>query len=262
MSCGLRHPILLICLLAGLAGCSREPFPRAPLEPVTRFSLGSAKFTPFRSRPTGKELYDAAIKLYASFGSVAATAEVPGRPGSRSDLRFDSGGRRTLVSNWLGGSVLVCDGNRGLVYVPKSNSFFRRRPAWGAQRPDVAALWAGLMPSPGRPFDSYRLLSDTVTNGTPVYVLELHEPARGKYPAQITRAYLGKVDLLPRRLEYQDIETSKGRGRTGRPSQVATQVFTGFEVNITLPDALFSTTPPKGARPAKRGPRGEVILDS
>ena len=264
----------LICflLISGSAGCGQEPFPKTKLEPVRKFSLGTAKFTPFKKRPTAKELYKTTLRLYDSFDTIAATAECNSQQvnewsevdGKAEDIkieksRFMNELRAVEPDKML--SIVIDDeawvsvenGKTSLWYFPTKHSYLMGKIVYRQHR--HAAVWAGLLPPMGKSeiaFSSMKLLPDQKINGTDVYVLELRIPSfKDRYGFSIPetrKIYLGKNDLLPRKTMSIEKRPSEETA-LGLPNNIDTSVFLGFEVNSKLPKGLFPTHPPKGARP-------------
>jgi hypothetical protein len=247
--------------LAVLIGCGKEQFPKEPVGNITTFSLGSAHFTPFKKRPTAKELYDTTLRLYDSFHSFAVSHAMTSRGvfdpygkgvGTRVTTASDevdcrwAGPETYLQITWIKGrrNVAVCNGEKSLFYRSWNNTYRKARslpmPAWnelGLLRHSNVGL---------------KLLPDSRVAGTEVYVLQMIAEQRVQKIGGVFRTtrtlYLGKSDLLPRK--YEDV-FDKPPATNGRkmPPSTSTTVFHGMNANVDLPDALFPSEPPKGAKP-------------
>jgi hypothetical protein len=131
-----------------------------------------------------------------------------------------------------------------LILIDGKNPF----PNADVSRNDPIAVWLKLgpvaRPEWARPIDRISLLPDAKVNGGPVYVLELHLPfmkwKQGWNEPETRRFYLGKSDLLPRRIEIVEERTGGDRLLKGLPSNTTRMVFSGFVVNRPLSDSLFS----------------------
>jgi hypothetical protein len=100
---------------------------------------------------------------------------------------------------------------------------------------------------PGLSIKSLRLARDRVVGGADCYVLEvrLREQVHGKSFNPFPRLYLGKKDLLPRRIEESSDEAERA---PGVPRDVFVTVFSGIVANPKLPDKLFIMEPPEHAK--------------
>jgi hypothetical protein len=249
---------LSLCLLIG---CGKEQFPKEPVGRITTFSLGSAHFTPFKKRPIAKELYDTTLGLYDSFHSLAMSHDGTSRgvfdPYNRGvETRVTTasapvecrraGPERFLQITWIKGkrNVAVCNGEKSLFYRSWNNTYRKTRflptHAWnelGLLRYSSVGL---------------KLLPDSRVAGADVYVLQMMAEQRVQKMGGVFRTtrtvYLGKSDLLPRK--FVDV-FEKPRAANGRkmPPSTSTTVFHGVNANVDLPDGLFPSEPPRGAKP-------------
>jgi hypothetical protein len=255
---------ILICILAVSTGCGKTRFPDAEIKPVKSFSLGSAKFTPFKERPTAQELYDATCKLYDSFGSVVASYEVESKSYHswteengklkdfkpdvnkwHEDLRIKKPGKYLRKSDT---TVEVGNGGSALAYYPTKNLYSTNPLGYFIAGDQVREI---LMLSKNGS-DKLTLLPDSVVNGTDVYLLKIHSPGEemedGTVHPSFTRVfYLGKQDLLPRRMRWI-FEPSKREKKIGLPNSERLTEFSGFRANVPISDDTFPTKPPKGAK--------------
>ncbi len=229
-----------VLLMSLLPGCSHQPLPGVRIDPITTFSLGSAKFTPFKTRPTAQQLLAAALRLYDSFDTVAVTAKLHD-PAPNLEYRAVRPDKELTT----GMTVTVRNGKTAFCYAPKNRHYIVLSTTRQEQGMPVAR-WLGLTQDP---FSSVRLLSDQSIGGVEVYVLELQAPGKlgkhGEIPPQKILIYLGKNDLLPRKKEITVVATPS---LYGQPEDVITEDFLGFVANSKLPDDLFPTKPPKGAK--------------
>ncbi len=256
----------IITLALVLAGCGHEPFPATPLEHVTTFSLGSAKFTPFRIRPTAEQLRTAAIALYDSFDTTALSASEVFREAGIDDeternvpteIRAAKPDKSLRID--LSGCT-VRNGEKAFWYISDSNEYYSRRPQTSKDQHNPVVDWIGL----AAPDVLLTLLPDQVLDGTPVYVLEFrkmdsiykHGKSQrwedhtlvGKSPLEKERIFLGKDDLLPRRVETFWIQNRKDGSLEWPAEATRHKDILGFVANSKLPDGLFPAKPPEGAK--------------
>lgn len=256
--------IAIILVLTAVAGCGNTRFPDTEIKPVKGFSLGSAKFTPFKERPTAQELYDATCKLYDSFDSVAATYEVREQEvsswviaskGKLEDIEQDVNKYQIelriippykLLSK-QDMSVIVDNKDSSIWYWPNKNEY-GRFPAHKTVSHKVEVMFDLVSE---QPTEEMSLLRDTTINGSDVYVLEVRLAEKkfknGRQPARINRFYLGQSDLLPRKIELLE-KRNREEEKLGVPRNGQVETFTGVRVNVPLKDDLFPTSPPKGAK--------------
>ncbi len=260
-----RVLVTMFALAATVAGCASEPMPGMRLEPVTKFSLGSAKFTPFKKRPTAEQLRAAVLKLYDSVDSAAlsgklhATSYDSDAPkGSGFDVQIESRTARPGKYLELRGSFIdVGNGKKTLYYDRSHNTYSSGVVKDAGKRHNRIAEWIGL------PYRSHRarLLSDSVVNGVSVFVLELTRPPKehnkfAPWARRTIRLYLGKNDLLLRRRETSE----KVSLDSVFPENTTVTKIDGFVINSGLSDDLFRTEPPKGAKPM-RSQNGVTIIE-
>ncbi len=252
--------LVVISVLAFIAvGCSHQPLPGVRIEPVTTFSLGNAKFAPFKTRPTAEQLRNTALRLYDSFDTAAATAKmqsedvskyvvVEGRAEdiqmSKSEVTRDFRAAKPDKEMTTGAITEVRNGEKRYAYDPKRGHYFSLPLKQDGHRMPVGN-WAGLYHA--RPF-SMRLLPDQQVNGAEVFVLEFRMPAERStdgemQPAMRSSVFLGKNDLLPRR-EETSIERAGGPV-AGLPDDIIRFDFLGFVANSKLSEDLFPAQPLK-----------------
>jgi hypothetical protein len=279
----LRRLLLVVCLCLVLGWAAYrwyyESFPRVPVGNITTFSLGSERFTPFRSRPTAKLLFDKTSKLYGSFQTVASSSRTdivdydygegnvrnsmvetsenetrwasPDRfVGTRSLISSrETMGRQTIIAaRQSGRGVIVSDG-RASLRLAFLRRIYDRRPAQQSWYTNPARF---IYQDDGtlQRFHTLRLLPDSRVNGCAVYVLELRGLLGDTSPtlddSVLVRSYLGKKDLLPRRIDRITGRKVKGRMDFDKPGSLETHIFSGFVVNSALSPKLFDTRPPRG----------------
>lgn len=199
--------------LSLLCGCGRAPVPGQNAGTVTTFSLGSAHFTPFTTRPTARQLYDTAVHLYDSFHSVALSREstslgvfdpygkgdwtVPTTARDKVEYRLvqpDKFVQVTVIQGRKG--VAVANGKQSLFYRPWNNTYKRTRFL-----PEQVWQHMGLLRGH---LTDVELLPDTRMGGAEVYALRMRAeqaiPKMGGTFKYANTLYLGKSDLLPRKL--------------------------------------------------------------
>lgn len=250
---------IAVAVIAGLlflvCGCAHEQFPRVKPGTIEGFSSGSAKVPVFKSRPTAKELHSALVKFYDSFDSWAASgicnSETPKdkeKPESnRFELRDKKPDKVLNITKGRHGSVLVTNGKHGIWYWPDSNEYYDNYEVSdkaGAGRETVAA---DLPSDTNTRVRGMRLLPDKVINGVEVYVLEIKLAGVEHRLTETDTFYIAKNDLLPRKTT--SVRDLKDNGEAAKKNYTNyTRVFSGFRANLKLPDAMFSTTPPRGAK--------------
>lgn len=261
----------VICFFVtfGIAGCAREQFPNAKIEPVKKYSLGTAKFTPFKKRPTAEELYKTTLRLYDSFNTIATTIdltwklvhewdEVDGKAENikvytgriTNEIRSIKPDKLLSIGSGDDNSVEVKNGKVNYYYYTFEHCY--KMLDTGSNIHRHAANLAFLLPLKGT---SVKLLPDRKINGTDVYVLELKPKKSQRF---YRRVYIGKMDLLPRRTVL--IEQPKNnkfvwpkqgpshKKVRGVPNSIRTYEFIGFVANSKLSNDLFPKHPPKGTR--------------
>lgn len=256
----LVRELLAMCVFTlVVAGCAAEQQPWPKLEPVKGFSLGSAKFTPFKKRPTAWKLYRTIRTFYDSFESDAASyrsrngffigsSRERGRPirwneNSWVEMR-DKQPDKWLTSvhyesdfPWIS-SITVQNGGRLISYSPGRGTFVAE--AWKHTHRSVADWITGTSAN-----TLMTGLSEQLLGNTEVYVLEWKIPAKRyggrNLPAATGWLFIGKKDLLPRRWEMESA------------NDIYRKDYAGFVANPDLPDDLFPTKPPKGAKPGEGG---------
>lgn len=251
--------VLTICAVTiSIAGCAGEQAAWPKLEPVKDFSLGSAKFTPFKKRPTAVQVYKATTRLHRSFKTVMLSSRNRGGVIIRDskgkakgirwlkriesyELRVSLPDRETFSYSYvkdgkfMDGYVVVRTAPDRLIdYIVQANIY---TVSTGDNWTPSAAEWMG----EEYPRNYVSQMWEQVLGGTEVYVLQMRVPAyrdkHRRYPTQIARWYLGKKDLLPRRHESECV------------NDFYREDYTGFVANTKLPDNMFPTKPPKGAKP-------------
>lgn len=267
-----------ICLLIALAvlaptSCTRAPFPSAPLEKVTTFSAGSARGKSLGKNPNARQVYDATLALYDSVESMALSCDVTDRQvhgwstvGGRAtdteediekthtEYRYKRPDKEMAKSTGDLPVVVLRNGGRCFTYMPKDNVYVEWlvKPTVGHS---LASNWLNLLPDERRlKFSAIELLDDTTMDGASVYVLELRLPYKktstGYMPPQVRRLYLGKTDLLPRKIEVFD-EPTKEEKKQRVPASGETYVFSGVSCNTVLSPGVLPAKPPAGAKPMK-----------
>lgn len=261
---------------------SRVRFPREPIRTVNSFSLGSAHFTPFKHRPGGKELYDRMLKLYNSFTTLAMTCshrtKIKGdwewidQPGLNTRIKQPS---MLMQVNDDYTYVFVANGPSACQYWRGTNKYlFARDNKVNSSRIDIP-VYLYLINPDAKAFHTkilrYDLMPDQRINGDEVYVLKLTTAERpitiedyslenqkhralpsvtkttNKAQNMVTRIfYLGKSDLLLRKLEIIDPDQEA----LAKFSHIV-YLYSGMVANLNLPNRMFDTTPPKGAKRAK-----------
>ena len=250
--------VTVVCLAAILLpGCGKPKTgdPRLDLEPVQGFSLASAKFKPFKHRPTAKELYERMYALYSSFDSMAASQDTAGHfpghewPAEHTEYRFRKPDKQLdCFSSGDFTDLDICNGKKRLRYDPAKNAYW---PAKHMSPPDVEppAEWLGVSPwAQALSSWSIKLRQDATVHGVPVYILAMRmKPGltRREEITSFTRlVHIGQRDLLPRKIEKKTEQTD---GTVDR----STITFSGIHADSPIPDRLFSTKPPSGSRPLR-----------
>lgn len=237
-----------ILLTVIFIGGRSSKFPKVAVKPVHGFSSGGAKVPKLSGKPTAKELYAALVKYYDSFRSCAESgnltisgAKLDRFNGSSSfEYRFVAPDKELMIHTGRNKIVVVTNGVKIIRYHPKTNTYsvcFRiNKNGPTTSYKQTVSRWVGL--GSDMPIDSLRLLKDDVVNGVGVYVLEI------RYSSTVVTVYVGKTDLLPRKIvnTYQEKENS----------QVVTQLLSAFRANVELPVELFSIKPPFGAKRENR----------
>ena len=256
--------LLAACLtLSALGGYGRaQTFPKAKIGTVTKFSLGAAKFKPFTKQPSAEELAKAVVALYGSFDSVAATYGsdwamadhwLVDEQGNVSDLHFltskcvtefrykkpDKSLQLTL-ENGKPRSSEVVNGSSEYAYSHGKKKYVSRSDL-KVLKPSFISHILGLEPGGGASPSDMRLLPDTTIGKTKAYVLQFRVPfqkSNGLPPATWT-LYIGQADLLPRKVVDQwDREVHPKNDAI--PGDRTTIIFSGFEANSKLSDAVFT----------------------
>ena len=265
---------LLVCLLCG---CGAKESGPPSVEKITTFSLGSARAPVFDGRPTAEELCDAVERLYDSFHSVAVSytstlrtvndwRRVPGEEAyvfeprvyeMTLEYRAKEPDKELLtVSTEEYHHVNVINGKRSYLYDATDNTYVS---PWASDQ-DVRS--PDLKHSPGLLILAVddntpvrrRLLPDATVRGERVYVLQLRiEPksrdsAERRGASSVHTLYLGKSDLLPRKIEIVWEDKTAEQRKGGLPNNRATHIYSGLIANLDLPDELFDPTPPAGAK--------------
>jgi hypothetical protein len=266
----IKYSVVIVCVVLSLGAWSlmkpsNTVWAGKEVKPITTFSLGSARFQPFRQRPSAKQLYDTALKLHDSFKTAAASKKVsmtgylldlgrkePMKSDPEYDLRSADMDKELSVSKMNGKPAIVLVHNDGKVLFynvsGKTYSIGQMEPS---ERGDHswAASWAELTLVPGEQITGYQLLADSRVGGTDTYVLELttrlnrRSPVMGRGQGK-RKIWLGKSDLLPRRIESS---THHQSGGITQQNDCITE-FRGFAANPGLSSAMFSLSPPEGAR--------------
>jgi outer membrane lipoprotein-sorting protein len=234
---------------AGRGSAGRQ-YPQAAVGTVKGFTLARSGPVRFHNHPTPEELYQAAMRLYGSFRSAAASYHVvltvqpkQGRAGkthkraSAGEFR-SKGPYNTLLVEW--GTVDVAGPKTTYVYFRNTNTYLAMPRSELLSSKNPVAAWLGLIPYSDTHV-TMRLLPDAWLRKTVTYVLEMvFVPKDSNDLRVVKRIYLGKSDLLPRRTVWI-IE--------GATLQYD---FNGFAVNPQLSQRLFPAGPPPGAKPAPR----------
>lgn len=269
-----RKAGLIACAMLTLTlipGCFKESYPRVPVKDITRFSLGSAHFTPFKKRPKAKELYDKMVQLYESFSGVELTYKRKFTWKYNPDIKerefgivlnyrtklpckflqvFESieDGNRTLTR------VVCTDGKARITYSLYGNAYCLKKltsPAISTKH-DTSELipiyfFTKIL--------KYDLLPDKRIKGEDVYVLKLSviypiRNATNKKSPAVYMLYVAKSDLLPRKAVF--INDFVNENYTGPETPIReTYTYSGIVANPNLPDSLFDTRPPKDAKREK-----------
>ena len=284
-----RKPIaflLLLMLVLAITGCGKkEDFPKAAMNSTTEFSLGSVKIEPLKN-PSAQELYQTIVGLYDSLQSVSTTYTTSKYESQT--WQMDDKGKITIANEqikapktefWLlnpSKSIIKMDDT------PRSRLFQDGKDLFTAD-PDLHEYQKMVVPpvlqthlvthafglapcsiynnnelSP-RTISKLTLLPDTKINGTDVYVLEMclaYSRNKRIQPGETRRFYIGKADLLPRKIQfvYNPI-SSNGLADNGNLKEF---IFVGFKCNPELPNNIFTLTPPAGWKvhkdPVKKAP--------
>lgn len=252
--------VIIAVTLLVISGCGRAPVPGENVGTVTTFSLGSADFTPFKTRPTVRQLYDTASHLYGSFDSLALSEELVSRgvfdphnngtetrvttAGAHAEVRWVRPHKEVDVTTIRGRKgVAVVNDLESLYYRPWNNTYCRTLSLFARG----ASQHLGLIEE-----SNLELLPDARIGGAAVYVLRMRiERDYGKAGGMHKFAnivYLGKDDLLPRKI-VQTVQWPPANNGQPHPPSVTTTTFHGINANVSLPETMFSTEPPGDAKP-------------
>ena len=227
--------LLLISVV--LSGCGHK---NPTLKPVNTFSLGDAEPPLLSSRPTAEELYAAVMKFHDSFETVSASYVLTVHTVGERTAKDDSASGMEI-----GTTTKRCDyrykrPGKELHLIDRKYSY---GPNTDENGKHPVAAWLELdttaNPDLARPIERMTLLADRTLGGTPVYVLELRLPYRKlkyEYAPEVRRFFLGKSDLLPRRIE---IIQEHEKPVKGLACDSVTMAFSGFIVNDPLSDSIF-----------------------
>jgi len=248
----IRRIAAAIAALAAISclGCSKStpPFPNAKIEKITRFSLGSAKMPKLPPSPSAEQVLGAVKKPYGSFETVAASYQCISKGNNSLVPRYTTGTSGELrikqpnealhlaVSSHGRKDVYIVNQGVSYVYDAADRTFSGSRSPAPAIREDWTVLLA--MPSSDKS-DTVARLNDAVVGSASCYVVEILQKL-GREGSRVTHLYLGRSDLLVRRVYVQE----SGSDQLVR----STYTYSGFVVNAPLSDDLFPKEPPKGAK--------------
>jgi len=264
-----------IIIIVLTSGCGRKSDIEKRVQPITQFSLGSAKFAGFQKPPTAEELIITVEKLYDSFDSVAMTTKNTSQnvkkysygadnqahdieldlDESVCDTRFVKPDKSLYLDRQKNGYLYdVTNGNTGYSYFQPENTYIALdNPTSKDPHRRIIDL-TDILPRNNERIITM-LLSEKRLGTTDTYALEMHLKTRkysGKWvDDKIKTVYLGKDDLLPRKIESVELHLGEDAKIEGLPQNNETQVFLGFVANTKIPGSLFTIKLPKNARPMK-----------
>lgn len=266
--------LVFIAILTIVSGCGRKSeFEKKHIKPVTTFSLGSAKFTEFTKPPTTDELIKSALKLYASFDSVAITVKstdqhVRGYSATADNKAEDvelrvyedtRDIRSVSPDKWFSFrhfdntcSVYIINGRTSLNYLPSDNTYRINTPDKKRIPYDDIVRFTNLLLYGRHCLVNKPVLSEKRIKGTDVYVLNMRiktEQANGIWLETERRTIcLGKHDLLPRKILCSYLRIGEAAAIRGLPPEFFKFEFLGFIANARIPDSLFDAIPQKNSK--------------
>jgi outer membrane lipoprotein-sorting protein len=284
--CGRIKLIVLLGLLALLlGGCGHhDVFPKASVDRIDKFSLDSLRVEKFKKDPSAAELYAAMMKLYDSLQSVAASAESDILPSDlwsindkgdftidkepfsvpKLDYRYAGPDKRLVKMEGQIPTVRVDNGKTVIVVYPEAKCY-RNLTVPFAEKHAIADI-LGLTPASSsqdegmtqRSIETLTRRPDETVDGEKVYVLDvrlavLARAGQPSLPAEIRRFFVGKDDLLPRKILITQVPLFSNQ--PNEHQNLTRVIFQGFECNAKLSDDLFTKDPPSGFKLVTTAPK-------